>query len=300
MLQAMEKHRENRFASATAFLQALEDSEASKVSAAAGDGGDGADPGDATCRCRTDAARAPRCRSCSSLLVRSVVGGAGRRRRARAITALRADGHVRREPAPPPPALAAELKKVEALLEDGQHARRPAGAGGELASRPKDARVHYMLGRVAFARTTATRRLSSYAAGDHARSRLPRRSGAARPRRHRARRAEAGRGGARPDHRQDRRAGGRSAGKGGERGERSGAPPAGGRRAGRDGEGERVDRVVARLLELRKAPTCEERRTGSSSCASPATRARCRRCAALRARTDGPPDAAGEGRARPA
>jgi tetratricopeptide (TPR) repeat protein len=54
-------------------------------------------------------------------------------------------------PAPPGAGLADRLKKVETLLEEGNGGAARLALEHELSERPKDARVRYMLGRVAFA-----------------------------------------------------------------------------------------------------------------------------------------------------
>jgi tetratricopeptide (TPR) repeat protein len=66
------------------------------------------------------------------------------------------------EPAPVAPALATELKKVESLLEAGNTAAAKLTLEDQLALRPQDARVHYMLGRVAFSDNRHADGLASY------------------------------------------------------------------------------------------------------------------------------------------
>jgi tetratricopeptide (TPR) repeat protein len=66
------------------------------------------------------------------------------------------------EPAPAAPALATELKKVEGFLEDGNTVAARLALDEQLARRPKDARVHYMLGRLAFADNRHGEGLASY------------------------------------------------------------------------------------------------------------------------------------------
>jgi tetratricopeptide (TPR) repeat protein len=155
VLQALEKSRENRFASATAFLQALEDAEA---------------PPEPSLDTVTMPAPGP---SAAARL-----GGflAGRRALALALAVVVAGGVVayRRgapqralvaappRPAPPPPALADRLKKIEAALEDGNTSQARLALEHELGERPRDARVRYMLGRVAFAEGRHGEGLSHY------------------------------------------------------------------------------------------------------------------------------------------
>jgi len=66
-------------------------------------------------------------------------------------------------PAPPPPDLAAQMKKVEAWLEDDNTAAARVALEAMLTSRPKDARVRYMLGRVSYAQDKHQEALDDYA-----------------------------------------------------------------------------------------------------------------------------------------
>ena len=66
-------------------------------------------------------------------------------------------------PAPPPPDMAAEMKKVEAWLEDDNTAAARLALETLLTSRPKDARVRYMLGRVSYAEDRRQDALDDYA-----------------------------------------------------------------------------------------------------------------------------------------
>jgi len=54
-------------------------------------------------------------------------------------------------PAPPPPALADRLKRIETSLEEGNTTAARLALEHELSELPRDARIRYMLGRVAFA-----------------------------------------------------------------------------------------------------------------------------------------------------
>jgi tetratricopeptide (TPR) repeat protein len=165
VMQALEKHRENRFASAVAFLQALEDSEAA------------VDPAlpfetDATAILTAPAANDDRPARARRPLVTAVtllavlgtlsaVGAVVLRARshhggAAALTASPA------EPAPPAPALATELKKVEAFLDEGNTTAARLALESQLALRPKEARIHYMLGRLAFADNRRSDGLAAY------------------------------------------------------------------------------------------------------------------------------------------
>ena len=177
VLQALEKHRENRFASATAFLQALEDSEA-VVDPALPFEIDATSP-----RIPVDAVMA---NAAGDFATPSPTGAPGRPRRpivaatalVVALGALGAVGYRIRahhrgsgvaalssspaEPAPVAPALATELKKVESLLEAGNTAAAKLTLEEQLSKRPDDARIHYMLGRVAFSDNRHADGLASY------------------------------------------------------------------------------------------------------------------------------------------
>jgi serine/threonine-protein kinase len=167
VLQALEKHRENRFASAMAFLQALEDSEAAvdspgswEMDATAPHAGPPASGGAGGARARR--------RLVTALAVLAAAGGlsvAGvMALRGRALRSKSAAGLSARptEPAPAAPALASELKRVEALLEEGNTTAARLALEDQLARRPKDARLHYMRGRLAFADNRHAEGLASY------------------------------------------------------------------------------------------------------------------------------------------
>jgi serine/threonine-protein kinase len=159
VLQALEKSRENRFSSAGAFLQALEDAEA-LIDAGLPDPGatmvQGAQgPGviDGVGRFLAGGR--------GLALALAVVGAVGvgvyvRGSRHRALVAPVA------RPAPPPPALADRLKKVEAALEDGNTTTARLALDHELSENPKVGRVRFMLGRVAFAEGKHAEAMSHY------------------------------------------------------------------------------------------------------------------------------------------
>ena len=176
VLQALEKHRENRFASATAFLQALEDSEAVidpalpfeidatsphiayEATQMSLSPVDGATPGPTS----SAPGRSRRPLAAAALVVAlGALGAVGYRVRAhhRGAGALTSTPSA---PAPVAPALATELKKVESLLEAGNTAAAKLTLEDQLAKRPQDARVHYMLGRVAFSDNRHADGLASY------------------------------------------------------------------------------------------------------------------------------------------
>jgi eukaryotic-like serine/threonine-protein kinase len=153
VLQALEKSRENRFATAAAFLQALEDAEAAldpelEAGATVAALELGRRPG-----------RGPTLGLAAAALVAVVGGVIFKHRAARHPAALIA---TPTRPAPPAPDLAAQLKKVEAWLEDGDTVAARRALESALSERPKDARVRYMLGRVAYAEDRYAEALDDY------------------------------------------------------------------------------------------------------------------------------------------
>jgi serine/threonine protein kinase len=158
VLQAMEKSRDNRFATAAAFMQALDDAEvesqrdAELAIGAAIPHLDLPPPG-----------RRLRPLPIALVLLVVVVGS---------LTIKRRFAHHRvatltvlpTQPAPPPPDLAAQMKKVEGWLEDDNTAAARLALETMLTSRPKDARVRYMLGRVSYAQDRHQEALDDYAA----------------------------------------------------------------------------------------------------------------------------------------
>ncbi len=155
VLQAMEKSRDHRFATAAAFMQALDDAEA-QVAVAAGIEADATamdlpppSSGSAGRRIATGVV----------VLALAVGGLAVKHRMARHHPTLTI-APIR--PAPPPPDLAAEMKKVESRLEDGDTGAARRALETLLAARPKDARVRYMLGRVSYAEDKRPEALDDY------------------------------------------------------------------------------------------------------------------------------------------
>jgi tetratricopeptide (TPR) repeat protein len=158
VLQALEKSRENRFATAAAFLQALEDAEALA---------DGPDAG-ATEPQLVLPRRGPldrlghflsgRRALLLAIAVVATVSTVAYRRGAHHRTLVSAPAR----PAPPPPALADRLKKVEASLEAGNTTAARLALEQELSDRPRDARIRYMLGRVAFTEGKHAEALEQY------------------------------------------------------------------------------------------------------------------------------------------
>jgi serine/threonine-protein kinase len=144
--QAMEKSRDNRFASAAAFLQALDDAE-EQGEAQLAEGADATLPA-------MDLAQPTRRGRAPAVVLALLVAGVG----TTAIVKHRYAHHstaaltvLPTKPAPPPPDMAAEMKKVEGWLEDDNTSAARLALETLLTSRPKDARVRYMLGRVSYA-----------------------------------------------------------------------------------------------------------------------------------------------------
>jgi serine/threonine-protein kinase len=156
VLQALEKSRENRFATATAFLQALDDAEAFVEAGAVEPGIGVAAPVGALDQLGRflSGGRA----LALALAVVAVVSVVVYRRGAQHRTLV----SVPTRPAPPPPALADRLKKIEASLESGSTGQARLALEHELSERPRDARVRYMLGRVAFAEGKHAEALAQY------------------------------------------------------------------------------------------------------------------------------------------
>jgi serine/threonine-protein kinase len=178
VMQALEKSRDNRFASASAFLQALDDSEAG--SEVWPDSGPHAD---ATLRDvtplpagATTPTPAPRVQLALERL-RGAVAGRARLALAVVVGIAAIFGGIKlyawrhrlgaltsspSKPAPAAPGLADRLKKIETLLEDGNTAGARVALEQELSERPKEARVRYMLGRVSFAESRHAEALTDY------------------------------------------------------------------------------------------------------------------------------------------
>jgi tetratricopeptide (TPR) repeat protein len=150
VMQAMEKSREHRFATATAFLQALDDAEAPTEAsgAIALTRMAGAQPAAGKVLRRVTGSAARRV-AAGILGLALVVGGI--------VAVKRHGGHAAALVASPPrpvpasPAMAERYKKVEGWLEDGNLASARRALEQALSERPKDGRVRYMLGRVAYA-----------------------------------------------------------------------------------------------------------------------------------------------------
>jgi serine/threonine-protein kinase len=147
VMQSLEKSREHRFATATAFMQALDDAQAPL------DASDDFAPQPAVARAAGDALRRLTSVRVGRLLATVAVaalalGGIVVGKRIIGGQALVA---APPKPAPPPPDMADRYKKVEGWLEDGNVSSARRALEQALSERPKDGRVRYMLGRVAFA-----------------------------------------------------------------------------------------------------------------------------------------------------
>ena len=165
VMQALEKERENRFATASAFLTALDEAEAQgrdvpRVPGVAGtsspalaggtepSGSDRPAPGG---RAGAPAAAPWRRRAVSAAALVVLVAGGGALLTHRAPPAKTvATGRVPR-PTPPPAELAAQLRVVEGLLVSGEIVKARVSLEQLEAEHPRDARIRYLLGRLAFA-----------------------------------------------------------------------------------------------------------------------------------------------------
>jgi eukaryotic-like serine/threonine-protein kinase len=148
IMQSLEKTREHRFATATAFLTALDDAEA-PVEASGGFAREPADGvGSAGPLSRLSGARLGRL-AASLAGVALLVGGVVviKRMSGRAAALIAAPP----KPAPPPPDMADRYSKVKGWLEDGNLGSARRVLEEAQSERPKDGRVRYMLGRVAYA-----------------------------------------------------------------------------------------------------------------------------------------------------
>ena len=150
VMQALEKSREHRFATGTAFLQALDDAEAPpEVSGAIEATRMAGEPVGAGEMLRRATGMRGRRIAVALAGVALLVGGvvAVKRHGGRAAALVASPP----KPAPAPPDMAERYKKVEGWLEDGNLASARRALEQALSERPKDGRVRYMLGRVAYA-----------------------------------------------------------------------------------------------------------------------------------------------------
>ena len=173
VLQALEKSRDNRFATANAFMQALDDAEASPE-LGVGFETDATIPDldldlAAAGGSQSAAVRAVhhhrRGRALAAIVVAMVglvlaAGGVKVVKRFARRTAALVTAPTK--PAPPPPDLAARIKKVEAWLEEGNTESARRALEEAMSERPKDARIRYLLGRVAIAEDHRQEALTHY------------------------------------------------------------------------------------------------------------------------------------------
>jgi eukaryotic-like serine/threonine-protein kinase len=151
ILQALDKSRDNRFATATAFMCALDEAQAPEDDGA--EAGEPAPPAGARGRAfgamrRLASLPSGRWGAAAVGAVLLVGGFAVVKRSGRPAAALVAPAAP---PAPPAPDLAERFKKIESWLENGNLGSARRGLEQVLSERPKDGRVRYMLGRVAYA-----------------------------------------------------------------------------------------------------------------------------------------------------
>ena len=216
-MQSLEKSREHRFATATAFLQALDEAEAPTeasggVRAQRAAGSHAGAGGGAGAGSRAGARPGGRPRwSAVALVVRRHRG----RQDAMAGTRPR---WSRRRPSRRPrrPTWPTATRRSRAGWRTATSRPRAARWNRRCPSGPRTGASVTCWGAWPTP-TTSTRRRWALPGSDHARRGLPRRSGAAVPPRHVAGRAPAGRRRAGPGDREDRRARGRPAGEGRQR-----------------------------------------------------------------------------------
>jgi tetratricopeptide (TPR) repeat protein len=155
ILQALEKSRENRFATAAAFMQALDDAEAQSEAEAE------IEKTLPHMQLPPPRRRAPTVIVGTAVLALGLGTWAIRHHRAARHPASLAVAPPR--PAPPSPDLAAEMKKVEGWLESGDTPAARRALENLMSARPKDGRVRYMLGRVAYQEDKHKEALDDYA-----------------------------------------------------------------------------------------------------------------------------------------
>jgi len=161
VMQALEKTREHRFATATAFLQALDDAEAPPEASGPYPRASVAIPGagGSTGLRRLGGSRAGRVVASVAAAALLVGVAVFVKRHGGSAAALVASPP---KPAPAPPDMAQRYKKVEGWLEDGNLASARRALEQALEERPKDGRVRYMMGRVAYADSKPQEALASY------------------------------------------------------------------------------------------------------------------------------------------
>lgn len=178
--QSLEKHRENRFGSASAFLTALDEVDREMIPAAPAAAPAPA-PSSSLSSSRSSAF-SPRSlnrlghalsRRHPALPLVSVAGlllavavlavfAAGRSSRRHATPHVNTATAAVTQPAPAPAALAARIRLVEGLLGTGEIIKARVALEQLLAENPGNARVHYLLGRLAFAEAHHAEALDDY------------------------------------------------------------------------------------------------------------------------------------------
>ncbi|MBW8805907.1 MAG: protein kinase [Catenulisporales bacterium] len=158
--QALDKHREYRFASAAAFLMALQEAEMPGVAEATA--GDLTGPTIASPAAAAVPPVLPRTRGRTIgavALVLLLAGGGAFALLGRSSPLKSAPPTA---PAPAPPSLARKLSRVEELLAAGEEAKAHVALEQIHGEHPDDARVHYYLGRLAFLEDRHTEALAQY------------------------------------------------------------------------------------------------------------------------------------------
>jgi hypothetical protein len=208
IMQALEKSREHRFATATAFLQALDDAEAPAESS--GDLGRthlAARSSEPARRPAGAAARDGRARRPHRARARGRRPGRGRHRlREDGTAATRRRSSPRRQAGTAPAGHGGPLQAGRGLARGRQPRVRAPGAGAGAVGAAPGWRVRYMLGRVAFADDKHQEALAHYREAIALDAGFRGDPVLLSPRRHAARRAAPDGRGAGPDDREDRRA----------------------------------------------------------------------------------------------
>jgi tetratricopeptide (TPR) repeat protein len=167
--QALAKNRENRFASAAAFAAALQDAqeEAARAASAVGAGVSGTAveraaatvPGTVAAVSRTRRAAVVATLVAATLVaIIGIVSLSRRGKHGRTVATSTAPPH----PARATGELAARIRGVEGLLAAGEIVKAHVALDQVLADNPRDARVRYLLGRLAFAENRRSEALGSY------------------------------------------------------------------------------------------------------------------------------------------
>jgi len=192
VMQALEKERENRFASASAFLMALEEAERLSAESGAGPGrsGDGRDitppplgtagspPFSPRGFARPTAATAPAAVTSDGLVGSAAPTRARRRTLGLAVVGVAAvvaavvalpkafhrpaPGARLTRPAPAAGELAARIRAVEGLLANDDLVKARLSLEQLLSENPRSGRVRYLMGRVAFADGRHAEALADY------------------------------------------------------------------------------------------------------------------------------------------